>query len=171
VRTGKSTVCFYRRRYIPPKRRLTPHIHGAKSQKTAFFIVTAVKASNLTPSVYVPPLMPETKFHTHYTKMYLHFDICVDYTKNTRPRNYTGVTVHKVTAVSMFMYGSENRALNGSDRRNTETAEMCFSTCRSGYAHLRDRLQCTDRLCSLVFTVPGYRSTGPGFDSRRYPIF
>jgi hypothetical protein len=35
-------------RFVPPQRRLTPHIHGAKSQKTAFFIVTAVKASNLT---------------------------------------------------------------------------------------------------------------------------
>jgi hypothetical protein len=27
---------------------ITPHIHGAKSQKTAFFIVIAVKASNVT---------------------------------------------------------------------------------------------------------------------------
>jgi hypothetical protein len=28
--------------------RLTPHLHGATSQKTAFFIVTTVKTSNLT---------------------------------------------------------------------------------------------------------------------------
>jgi hypothetical protein len=33
---------------VPPKRRLTPFLHGAASQKTAFFIVTAVKTSNLT---------------------------------------------------------------------------------------------------------------------------
>jgi hypothetical protein len=36
------------RRYLPPKRRLTKYLHGATSQKTAFFIVTAVKTSNLT---------------------------------------------------------------------------------------------------------------------------
>jgi hypothetical protein len=33
---------------VPPKRRLTPLLHGATSQKNAFFIVTAVKTSNLT---------------------------------------------------------------------------------------------------------------------------
>jgi hypothetical protein len=37
-----------RSRYLPPKRRLTQHIHSVTSQKTAFFIVTAVKTSNLT---------------------------------------------------------------------------------------------------------------------------
>jgi hypothetical protein len=26
----------------------------------------------------------------------------------------------------------------------------------------------TDRLCALVVIVPGYRSRGSGFDSRRY---
>jgi hypothetical protein len=29
----------------------------------------------------------------------------------------------------------------------------------------------TDRLCGLVVRVHGYRSRGPGFDSRRYQIF
>jgi hypothetical protein len=29
----------------------------------------------------------------------------------------------------------------------------------------------TDRLCGLVVRVPGYRSRGPGSDSRRYQIF
>jgi hypothetical protein len=28
-----------------------------------------------------------------------------------------------------------------------------------------------DRLCGLVVRVPGYRSRGPCFDSRRYQIF
>jgi hypothetical protein len=28
-----------------------------------------------------------------------------------------------------------------------------------------------DRLCGLVFSVSGYRSRGPGFDSRPYQIF
>jgi hypothetical protein len=33
--------------YIPPKRRFLQEPHGITSQKTAFFIVTAVKTSNL----------------------------------------------------------------------------------------------------------------------------
>jgi hypothetical protein len=36
------------RRYINPKRQFTQDLHGATSQKTTFFIVTAVKTSNLT---------------------------------------------------------------------------------------------------------------------------
>jgi hypothetical protein len=28
-----------------------------------------------------------------------------------------------------------------------------------------------DRLCGLVVIIPGYRSRGPGFVSRRYQIF
>jgi hypothetical protein len=35
-------------RYVPPKRLLTQDLHSATSQKTIFFIVTAVKTSNLT---------------------------------------------------------------------------------------------------------------------------
>jgi hypothetical protein len=33
---------------VLPKRRFTQDLHGATSQKTAFFIVTVVKTSNLT---------------------------------------------------------------------------------------------------------------------------
>jgi hypothetical protein len=36
-----------RKRYLPPKRQFTFDLHGATSQKTAFFIVTIVKTSNL----------------------------------------------------------------------------------------------------------------------------
>jgi hypothetical protein len=36
------------RRYVPPKRQFTQDLHGATSQKTAFFIVTAAKPSDLT---------------------------------------------------------------------------------------------------------------------------
>jgi hypothetical protein len=34
--------------YVPPKRLFTQYLHGVTSQKTAFFIVTAVNTSNLT---------------------------------------------------------------------------------------------------------------------------
>jgi hypothetical protein len=33
------------------------------------------------------------------------------------------------------------------------------------------RILFVDRLCVLVVRVPGYRSRGPGFDSRNYQIF
>jgi hypothetical protein len=35
-------------RYVSAKRRFTQDLHSATSQKTAFFLVTAVKTSNLT---------------------------------------------------------------------------------------------------------------------------
>jgi hypothetical protein len=41
-----------RRRYVPPKRRFTQDLHSATSHKTAFFIVTAAKTSNLTFEVH-----------------------------------------------------------------------------------------------------------------------
>jgi hypothetical protein len=53
VHAGSSLANFYSitwkwRRYVPPKRRFTQYVHGPTSQKTAFFIVTAVKTSNPT---------------------------------------------------------------------------------------------------------------------------
>jgi hypothetical protein len=39
---------WWRRRYVPPKRRFLQEPHGLTSQNTTFFIVTAVKTSNLT---------------------------------------------------------------------------------------------------------------------------
>jgi hypothetical protein len=38
---------WWRRRYVPPKRRFLQGPHGVTSQKTPFFIVTAQKTSNL----------------------------------------------------------------------------------------------------------------------------
>jgi hypothetical protein len=49
--TGSPLADFYTlkmERYVPPKRRLTQDLHSATSQKTTFFIVTSMKASNLT---------------------------------------------------------------------------------------------------------------------------
>jgi hypothetical protein len=46
------------RRYVPPKRRLTQDLHSATFQKTTFFIVTAVKASNHTKIFYISELVP-----------------------------------------------------------------------------------------------------------------
>jgi hypothetical protein len=46
---------WWRRRQVPPKRRFLQEPHGVTSQKTQFFIVTAVKTSNLTQSYPWPP--------------------------------------------------------------------------------------------------------------------
>jgi hypothetical protein len=43
----KHSASWRWRREIPPKRRFLQDPHGVTSQKTAFFIVTAVKTSNL----------------------------------------------------------------------------------------------------------------------------
>jgi hypothetical protein len=39
--------------YVPPKRRFLQEPHGVTYQKTQFFIVTAVKTSNLTNCIVV----------------------------------------------------------------------------------------------------------------------
>jgi hypothetical protein len=39
------------------------------------------------------------------------------------------------------------------------------------FLHLIVSINAYDRLCGLVVRVPGYRSRGPEFDSRRYQIF
>jgi hypothetical protein len=41
------SVCLLLPTFLAPKRRFKQDPHGATSQKTAFFIVTAVKTSNL----------------------------------------------------------------------------------------------------------------------------
>jgi hypothetical protein len=41
--------------YVPPKRQFTQDLHAATFQKTTFFIVTAVKTSDLTKFVLVLP--------------------------------------------------------------------------------------------------------------------
>jgi hypothetical protein len=56
-----------------------------------------------------------------------------------------------------FLYGLINMYVN---------MKMSFMQGQIG----KDALS-MDRLCGLVVRVPGYRSRGPGFDSRRYQIF
>jgi hypothetical protein len=48
VPSSPILITLIRRRYVPPKCRLIQEPHGVTSQKTPFFIVTAVKVSNLT---------------------------------------------------------------------------------------------------------------------------
>jgi hypothetical protein len=48
VPSSPILVTLMMERYVPPKRNFLQEAHGVASQKTAFFIVTAVKTSNLT---------------------------------------------------------------------------------------------------------------------------
>jgi hypothetical protein len=51
---------------------------------------------------------------------------------------------------------------------------LLFRTIILDFDHLSSILippRFEDRLCGLVVRVPGYRSRGPAFDSRRYQIF
>jgi hypothetical protein len=71
--TGSSladSIPWRWRRYFPPKRLFTQHLHSVTYQKT-FFIVTAVKTSNLTYwliyfVVFVTPSMEMSEFSFHY---------------------------------------------------------------------------------------------------------
>jgi hypothetical protein len=45
---SSETSVLTRRRQVPPKRRFLQEPHGVTTQKTPFFIVTAVNTSNLT---------------------------------------------------------------------------------------------------------------------------
>jgi hypothetical protein len=60
-----------------------------------------------------------------------------------------------------FPFGSKNiysAGLVQSPSYSTIRTQLCL------YVH-------KDRICGLVVRVPGYRSRGPGFDSRLYQIF
>jgi hypothetical protein len=77
------------RRYVPPKRRFTEDLHGSTSQKTAFFVVTAVKTSNLTEediflSRYEPSICPVRLKNTVKNSE----NPCHDWDSNRAPPEY-----------------------------------------------------------------------------------
>jgi hypothetical protein len=63
-RTLRSFTMYSNISYVPPKLRLLQETHGLTSQKTEFFIVTAVKTSNLTTTLLGPL---EKANHNHWT--------------------------------------------------------------------------------------------------------
>jgi hypothetical protein len=83
----------------PPKSRLLQEPHGVTSQKTPHFTITAVKATNLTTSVYVPPLMPETvEFHPFLSRQLLNGFLLNLALRSTL--NFTGLPSVKLEVIS-----------------------------------------------------------------------
>jgi hypothetical protein len=66
------TTTFWRQ-YVPPKRPFFHEPHGVTSQKTAFFIVTAVKTSNLPTEIVLNPTPVNLHFQTAMYEMLLQF--------------------------------------------------------------------------------------------------
>jgi hypothetical protein len=64
------------RRYVPPKRRFTQDLHGATFQKTAFFVDTAVKTSNVTTRKHYRDQYCRLKVAAIATKFIIRFRIC-----------------------------------------------------------------------------------------------
>jgi hypothetical protein len=54
---------------------------------------------------------------------------------------------------------------------STAHYETNRSVCVRGMYYFKHLYRICDRLCGLVVRVPGYRSRGPSFNSRRYQIF
>jgi hypothetical protein len=62
----------------------------------------------------------------------------------------------------MLVFGSENSTLNVSERRETETAEICFSTHVSGYAltdHVRNTIRNALQIYALEERIQGHKTS------------
>jgi hypothetical protein len=107
---GEQVAADWRwRRYVPPKRRFTHDLHSATSQKTAFFIVTAVKTSNLIFTTFI--MKHFSIWYMYIAKCCLKINDCVDCSTFRRDyrcysntlATYNGKGQHYVTAGFMFL--------------------------------------------------------------------
>jgi hypothetical protein len=72
--------------------------------------------------------------------------------------------MHKCNNNNVIRYLTQlkRKSSHKSDTEQGKDWHICYGV---------SRINCTTRLCGLVVRVPGYRSRGPWFDSRRYQIF
>jgi hypothetical protein len=74
-------------------------------------------------------------------------------------RKDTQITFYKAIAAPMLMYGSENWALNRSERRKIERAQMRFIRRVSGYT-VTDRVRNAFQINSLEERIQDYKTSG-----------
>jgi hypothetical protein len=72
------------------------------------------------------------------------------------------------------VFGGVNILMNLTEyERDSPNGNLCCAVVKRNmtFSCCEEPAVTTDRLCGLVVRVPGYRSRGPGFDSRRYVNF
>jgi hypothetical protein len=82
------------------------------------------------------------------------------------PSKNIKIMLSKIIILPVLLHGSETWSL--ALRKEQRPRMFKNRVLRRIFGQKRDQI---DRLCSLVVRVPGYRSRGPGFDSRRYKFF
>jgi hypothetical protein len=102
-----------------PKRRFTQELHGATSQKTAFFIVTAVKTSNLTQCEDVAhSLWPQRKT---LCKTYI-TSVTVFFLAECK-------TIHVTVYLKILLYGREMCPTDWKSEEKITRIEFQYSRC------------------------------------------
>jgi hypothetical protein len=180
------------RRCVPPKRPFTQDLHGASSQKTAVFITqklhwTSFSSVDQERLLLILSLFWGRKWK-EVSRIYLIlsvYDICqrTDKIIDCQVMKYNDIATKYelkerplwtsldnwqwwIPFLSLEQFRVQHymtfHSLSTSDTKNIFRGYFC------DIITSRDVI---DRLCGLVVRVPGYRSWGPGFHSRRYQIF
>jgi hypothetical protein len=89
-----------------------------------------------------------------------------------RPRMHPSksLTIHHSSLIYQWCYTVYIQIVSQTNRQKFLRNLLHSSQPKRRYEFL-PKTSAADRFCGLVFRVSGYRSKGPGFDSRRFQIF